>query len=274
MKRNTFTQYILLYPGQSFLFCLLLRYLFVLLVPITNDEAYYWTWGKSLQLSYVDHPPGVALLAYFEGFLPLWDISSRLALRWLIPILHGISSYLLFSLAKYFPSEQQAKYKIRTFILTQFIPGFSFLGAFLLPDIGLLFALSCALSLVSKIYFDKIFSFARALSLGFFLGLSLLFKYHGFPLSGGLLLGLFFFCRKEQKIIPFLILTFLMMCLTFSPVLFWNYQHHWISFLFQTKHGFESPHFNLLFFARFILGCCLFVTPLVFYNFYVRLWFC
>ncbi len=32
------------------------------LLPPTEDELYYWTWAKNLQLSYYDHPPLVALL--------------------------------------------------------------------------------------------------------------------------------------------------------------------------------------------------------------------
>ncbi|WP_338421631.1 ArnT family glycosyltransferase [Acetobacter fallax] len=30
-------------------------------LPVTPDEAYYWTWSRHLQASYLDHPPMVAL---------------------------------------------------------------------------------------------------------------------------------------------------------------------------------------------------------------------
>ncbi|NHN83494.1 glycosyl/arabinosyl/mannosyl transferase [Acetobacter musti] len=39
----------------------LLRLLAAAYLPVTPDEAYYWTWSRHLQASYLDHPPMVAL---------------------------------------------------------------------------------------------------------------------------------------------------------------------------------------------------------------------
>ncbi len=32
------------------------------LVPLTNDEAYYWEWSRRLAAGYFDHPPAIAWL--------------------------------------------------------------------------------------------------------------------------------------------------------------------------------------------------------------------
>jgi len=32
------------------------------LIPVTQDEAYYFDWARHLAWGYFDHPPGVALL--------------------------------------------------------------------------------------------------------------------------------------------------------------------------------------------------------------------
>ena len=41
---------------------LLIRWLMSSTIPLGHDETYYWDWGRNLQWSYYDHPPGVAWL--------------------------------------------------------------------------------------------------------------------------------------------------------------------------------------------------------------------
>ncbi|GBR01464.1 ArnT family glycosyltransferase [Acetobacter oeni] len=38
-----------------------LRLIIAAMLPVTPDEAYYWTWSRHLQAGYLDHPPMVAL---------------------------------------------------------------------------------------------------------------------------------------------------------------------------------------------------------------------
>src|SRR5436305_11878151 len=41
---------------------LVFRLVFAGLIPLFQDEAYYWEWSRRLAAGYFDHPPGIALL--------------------------------------------------------------------------------------------------------------------------------------------------------------------------------------------------------------------
>ena len=51
---------------------LVLQFLWYLLaasmIPITQDEAYYFAWGQRLALGYFDHPPAIAFITYLSSF--------------------------------------------------------------------------------------------------------------------------------------------------------------------------------------------------------------
>jgi len=40
------------------------------ILPVTQDEAYYFDWARSLAWGYFDHPPGVALLGIGTWLAP------------------------------------------------------------------------------------------------------------------------------------------------------------------------------------------------------------
>ncbi|MFY9975401.1 MAG: glycosyltransferase, partial [Chromatiaceae bacterium] len=77
-------------PGQSFLhdpwpaglvligFVVLWRLVLAWLVPVTQDEAYYFDWASSLAWGYFDHPPGVAVLALGSRIEPGSWLAARL----------------------------------------------------------------------------------------------------------------------------------------------------------------------------------------------------
>jgi hypothetical protein len=73
-----------------------------------------------------------------------------------------------------------------------------------------------------------------------FAGLALLSKYTAILIFPSLLL--FLLTTKYYKFLykKDLYLAFLVTLLLFSPVILWNYQHHWVSFLFQLHHGISS----------------------------------
>jgi hypothetical protein len=54
------------------------RLLMAWLVPVTQDEAYYFDWARSLAWGYFDHPPGVALLGIGTWMAPGSALAARL----------------------------------------------------------------------------------------------------------------------------------------------------------------------------------------------------
>jgi hypothetical protein len=45
---------------KIFWISLILKLALAAVIPLTNDEAYYWVWAQHMQWSFYDHPPFVA----------------------------------------------------------------------------------------------------------------------------------------------------------------------------------------------------------------------
>lgn len=132
------------------------------------------------------------------------------------------------------------------------------------PDVPLVFFWSLAyffflLSLENKKLRNYFF-------LGASLGLGFCSKYHIvlFILGG---IASFFFNNSFKKIRPLGVFMTLLGGIIFSmPVLVWNYQNEWVSFLFQLHHGFGRSYYNFDWTWSYILGQILILSPLVFYG--------
>ena len=77
-----------------FVFVSVLWKLFISSIPLHSDEAYYWLWSKSLDLSYYDHAP---MVAYFIKLTTLFG-NSEIAVRFSSVIVTVILSFLLWKL--------------------------------------------------------------------------------------------------------------------------------------------------------------------------------
>lgn len=63
----------------------------------------------------------------------------------------------------------------------------------------------------------------------------------------------------------FLMATFLVAFAGSLPVLIWNYQNDFISFLFQLKHGLGATHWNWFWPTEYFISQLLLIFPLIFY---------
>ena len=54
------------------------RLLIAAVLPVTQDEAYYYNWARALAWGYFDHPPGVALLGIGTRLIPGSVLAARL----------------------------------------------------------------------------------------------------------------------------------------------------------------------------------------------------
>ena len=70
---------------------LLIRWLMSSTIPLGHDETYYWDWGRNLQWSYYDHPPGVAWLSWLGQLFG----GSLLAARFWPPLIHLAATLVL-----------------------------------------------------------------------------------------------------------------------------------------------------------------------------------
>ncbi len=211
-------------------------------IPLYSDETYYWLWSKKLALSYFDHPP---MVAYVIRATTLFG-DSAMEIRLSAPLLMAGSAYFLYRLAKVIFDERVAIYTFYIFLTSLIVQGAS---TIITPDIPLIFFWA------STLYFAYMYieedKRNYALLMGLFAGALLLSKYTGILLPASL--GLYILLYKRSLFLDrYLYYAILLCLLVFVPVLYWNYQHDFISFKFQLGHGIaEEKLFHPEYFFKF-----------------------
>ena len=206
---------------------LLVRIALVLFMGITPQDAYYHMYARSPDWSYFDHPPMVAYMLMPLRFL-LGD--SVFAIKASDFIVTAATLVLIYHLAKNFYAGVQA------FMLTCALGVslmFTLCATNTTPDIPLLFFWTFSMLLAYK-----------ALTGGGHLlwaltGLAMAFafdsKYTGLMLPAGFVLFLILSQPHRKFLFSSRMLCFILFFLIgVFPVFWWNYQHGWPSFLFQT----------------------------------------
>ncbi len=131
------------------------------------------------------------------------------------------------------------------------------------PDMPLVFFWS-----LSYLFYTRLFESKKLINyagLGLSLGLGFCSKYHIvlFVLSGIISIIL---TKKWRQLRKSGILLTLLLGFVFSlPVLIWNSQNEWSSFLFQINHGFGESGFEWNWPLNYILTQFLLVNPVIFY---------
>ena len=232
--------------------------------PITNDESYYIAFSKHLQLSYVDAPPFVSYLNIIQLKLGL---ISPLSARSLVIVLHLLSALLLQAIVynNAVKDKALATKLLATFLIAYVVPIFGLFGVFILPDTGLILALSILLFITDNVVRLKVLSWTDSFFLGIGLGIGLLAKYHILPLGGGILLGLWVELTLRTEFrwlnVTKLIVSVAIGLLCALPLFIWNYEHHFASFVFQLQHGFSSNSWQFSTMLGFVLGGIVYLTP-------------
>jgi dolichol-phosphate mannosyltransferase len=202
------------------------------------EEAYYWTYLQHPALSYFDHPPMVAWVIGAGTWL--WG-DCELGVRFGTILLSLGSSFWLFVLARLWFGQTCAYWAVLLFNL---LPIFVATGLVAFPDGPLVFFWLLTLFAVSKglgvgAPKSPAHRETRAtpywLLAGMAFGGALLSKYTAIMLAASLGFFLFISCTHRQWLLrPQLWLAGVVALLAFSPVIVWNAQHEWASFLFQS----------------------------------------
>ena len=224
---------------QATILLVCLRFLSVLLVDLSPQEAYYWSYAKHPSLSYFDHPPAVAwVISAGQFVLGKTELGVRIG-GFLLTLL---SSWLLYALGKSWFSRRAGLWAA---LLFQLLPLYFVYGVLITPDVPLIFFWLLTLYLVSiAVRKGEKWAWYAA---GMALGLCMLSKYTAiFLVFSTFLLLLLDRCyrlwltRKE----PYLAL--LIAALFFTPVIFWNFEHNWASFGFQISDRLNRPQMHPL----------------------------
>jgi dolichol-phosphate mannosyltransferase len=205
---------------------LCLRFVTAFLIELTPQEAYYWNYAMHPALSYFDHPPMVAWVigaGYF--LLGKCELGVRIG-GFLLTLL---STWLLYGLGKLWFNKRVGLWAA---LLFQLVPLFFVYGVLITPDVPLVFFWLLTLYLFSlALHEDQKWAWYFA---GAALGLSMLSKYTGIFLVPSAFLFLILHRRYRQWLVrkePYLALVIAL--IVFAPVILWNIEHGWTSFVFQ-----------------------------------------
>src|SRR2546430_13406756 len=243
--------------GLAILALVGLRLIAAAFTPITFDEAYYWMWSKHLAGGYYDHPPMVAVVIRL-GTMIAGD--TELGVRLVSIVLALPMSWAVYRTAAIlFGGVRVAT----TAALLLNITLMAAVGTLIVtPDAPLLVAASFVLFFLSKVL--ETGRGAWWLAVGAAVGAALLSKYTALFFGPAILIWLLIVPKLRRWLVsPWLYLGGLVALAIFSPVILWNSDHHWVSFIKQIGRA-RIEDFRPAFIGELIPTQIVFATPLVF----------
>jgi 4-amino-4-deoxy-L-arabinose transferase-like glycosyltransferase len=237
---------------------------------LSVDEAHYALYAAHPALSYFDHPPLVGWVQW-----PLVALGAPTALLRLVPGLLWLGTVLLVHRvtrsmtlaatsanlsASPMQAEDAAFWAVAVLLLA---PLLHILGIGLLPDTLLMFWSAAmmlqTLRLMQRTHAD---SLAQWIVLGGLLGLAGLSKYTAIFAAAAVALCLIAAHGLALLRKPGLWLAVVVALVLVSPVVIWNAQNHWVSFVYQAKHG-AGSRWQGMHLLRFLLVQLLAFGPLL-----------
>lgn len=205
------------------------------------DETYYWMWGRHPQLSYYDHPP---LQGWLQGISYMLFGHSFFALRWMTWAALAVELWIFYRVAVRLAGDSWRPVFLRSAAVFLASPLFGFFGTIAFHDY-LLVALVMASGYFFILFFADVEEGKRGRSLDLFagavlLGLATLTKYNG-AFLGLAVAGAVLIRPKLWRLLADwrLYAAALVAVGIQAPVIIWNAQEGFASFLFQlgTRHG-------------------------------------
>ncbi len=234
-----------------------LRLVAAAFTPITFDEAYYWMWSKHLAGGYYDHPPMVAAVIR-AGTTIAGD--SEFGVRLVSILLALPMSWAVFRSAEILFGGVRVAATAAILLNITLMAGIGTL--IVTPDAPLLVASSFVLFCLAKVL--ETGRGAWWLAVGVAVGVALLSKYTALFFGLAILIWLLAVPKLRFWLIsPWPYLGGIVAFLVFSPVVLWNAEHQWVSFLKQFGRA-RIEDFRPTFILELIPTQVAFATPLVF----------
>ena len=234
------------------LFAVFLRLAYLGLPELMEQEAYYWNYSNHFDISYLDHPPMAATLIWLgTALFGTNEFGVRIAgfVCWFI------SAYFSYRLSSNIFGRTAA---IGTVVLIAWLPIYYGAGLIMTPDAPLLAAWSAVLYFLYRSLVEN--RKEAWIGVGVSLGLGMISKYT-IVLLGPAILCFMLLDRNARRwfLKPGPYIAVCIALIIFSPVIIWNFQHEWASFLFQG----EQRVTGRTFFTTHLLGgyIMLILTP-------------
>ncbi|MBV1695727.1 MAG: glycosyltransferase family 39 protein [Hyphomicrobiales bacterium] len=204
-----------------------LRLVLAATMPLAFDEAYYWTWSKSLAGGYLDHPP---LVAYVIRAGTLIAGDTELGVRLASVLLAVPATWAVWQTGSIVSGDADTGARAALYFNLTLMVGAGTL--IVTPDAPLIVAASFVLYALAKVATTS--DGRWWLLVGAAAGLALLSKYTALFLGAGILLWLFLVPNLRRWFLsPWPYAGGVLALLIFSPVIAWNLAHGGASFAKQ-----------------------------------------
>ena len=262
-KNPTLSTYLLI------LFLAIFSTIYNAFLPLHGDEAYYWMWSTHLQAGYYDHPPMIAYMIALTNLISQNEWGVRLVNVFSM----SICALYIFKLTKLISDEKSALNSVIIFLSVTLTNAGYIITT---PDSPLSLFWSISLYYTYRaIFLGEKKDFLLS---GLFLGMMMLSKYTAVLYIAGVILFMIL-KRRDLFLNPYMYASIFISLLVASPMIFWNYQHDWISFMFQLHHGASEdstlyPHLFFEFFGgQFGIFSPIFTALLFFFLVKEKLFF-
>jgi dolichol-phosphate mannosyltransferase len=217
---------------------ILLRFVYLGLPELMEQEAYYWVYAQHPSLSYLDHPPLVALLIWLGTAL---FGTSEFGVRVGAFVCWFVTAVFVHRLTSRVCGRRAA---LGALLLFGILPFYFGIGLTMTPDAPLHAAWAALLYFLYRALVEN--RSDAWLGVGFSLGFGLLSKYTIVLLGPAACCFMLIDRRARRWFVRGEPLGALLLALVlFLPVLLWNYQHDWASFLFQSHDRLaDKPFFT------------------------------
>ena len=221
------------------------RLLGIGVMGLMPQDAYYYLYGQHLALSYFDHPPAIAyLLRIFTDLFGERVFVLKMADSF-VTLLSFISFY---KLAGCFLSARRVVFACLLLFSTLMISTLSLVST---PDVPLILFWTLSLfTLYQAIFLNKKSSWILS---GILMGFAFDSKYTGVFLPAGLVLFLLLSPAHRLLLRSKRFWVCMLACMiSVSPVIWWNWQHGFASFLFQTSGRMDTTEHTHLKLSGFL----------------------
>ena len=235
----------------------LVRLVAAAVTPLSFDEAYYWTWAKHLAGGYYDHPPMVALIIRL-GTMIAGD--TPFGVRVVSVLLALPMSWAVYeTAAMLFGGRRVAS----TAAILLNVTLMAAVGTMIVtPDAPLMVASGFVLYTLAKVITTE--RGAWWLAVGLAVGAALVSKYTALFFGPVILIWLVVVPKMRRWLLsPWPYLGGIVAFAVCAPVILWNAEHHWVSFIKQFGRA-RITHLTLRYVAEIVPTQILFASPLVF----------
>ncbi|MDL2409190.1 glycosyltransferase family 39 protein [Rhizobium calliandrae] len=205
----------------------LYRFAILAQIGLHPDEAYYWLWSRVPQAGYYDHAPMIAWWIWLSTQL-LGDNSLGVRLFPILSVLIVSGATIAISWELY----RDSRLAVRAGVWANAMPLIGFAVLLATPDAPSI--LFWTLAVWALVWLRRSGDRRIWLLVGLLAGLGCLSKYTNLFLGLGILLWMILDSEARKRLYgPHMFIGGAIALAIFSPTIFWNFEHHWVSFAKQ-----------------------------------------